>query len=122
VSAAPAARAARLDDLAREWLTDARLQARRLGARPLQAAAERQLAEFGDAGSDPGAAAGLTPRQLQVIRRVAEGRTNREIAAEFFLSVRTVDMHVRHSLIALGCRSRLDAARKAGELGLLERV
>jgi hypothetical protein len=29
-------------------------------------------------------------------------------------------MHVRHSLIALGCRSRLDAARKAGSLGLLE--
>jgi DNA-binding NarL/FixJ family response regulator len=57
-----------------------------------------------------------------VIRRVAEGRTNREIAAELYLSVRTVDMHVRHSLIALGCRSRLDAARRAGDLGLLEHV
>ena len=123
VSAARAARAAGLGEQAREWLTDARLHARRLGARPLQAAADRQLAELGDDGTAPGAAAaGLTPRQLQVIRRVAEGRTNREIAAEFVLSVRTVDMHVRHSLIALGCRSRLDAARKAGELGLLEHV
>ncbi len=68
----------------------------------------------------PAGAAGLTPRQLQVIRRVAEGRTNREIATELYLSVRTVDMHVRHSLIALGCRSRMDAARKAAGLGLLE--
>ena len=120
VSAAAAAREAGLEDQAREWLGDARLNARRLGARPLQAAAELQLAELGSGGSTPGGAAGLTPRQLQVIRRVAEGRTNREIATELYLSVRTVDMHVRHSLIALGCRSRLDAARKAGELGLLE--
>ena len=57
-----------------------------------------------------------------MIRRVAEGRTNREIATELYLSVRTVDMHVRHSLIALGCRSRMDAARKAAGLGLLEHV
>jgi DNA-binding CsgD family transcriptional regulator len=122
VSAAVSARAIGLDEQAREWLTDARTHARRLGARPLQAAAERQLAELGSSDSTPAAAAGLTPRQLQVIRRVADGRTNREIAAELYLSVRTVDMHVRHSLIALGCRSRLDAARRAGALGLLEHV
>ena len=120
VDAAAAARDAGLDEQAREWLGDARLQARRLGARPLQAAIDRGLAELGSPGETPGGAAGLTPRQLQVIRRVAEGRTNREIAAELVLSVRTVDMHVRHSLIALGCRSRLDAARRAGDLGLLE--
>ena len=120
VSAAAAARQAGLDDLAREWLGDARMQARRLGARPLLATAERALAGLGAGGANSGAAAGLTPRQLQVIRRVAEGRTNREIAAELYLSVRTVDMHVRHSLIALGCRSRVDAARKAAGLGLLE--
>ena len=120
VSAAAAARAAGRDERAREWLGEARLYARRLGARPLQAAAERELAELGGGGAGRGAAAGLTPRQLQIIRRVAEGRTNREIAAELYLSVRTVDMHVRHSLIALGCRSRIDAARKAAGLGLLE--
>jgi DNA-binding NarL/FixJ family response regulator len=122
VSAAAAASDAGLGDQAREWLADARLQARRLGARPLQAAAERALAELGGADASPAAAAGLTPRQLQVIRRVAEGRTNREIATELYLSVRTVDMHVRHSLIALGCRSRMDAARTAAGLGLLERA
>jgi len=122
VSAAAAAGDAGLDEQAREWLADARLAARRLGARPLQAAAEHALAELGGSSGSPAAAAGLTPRQLQVIRRVAEGRTNREIATELYLSVRTVDMHVRHSLIALGCRSRMDAARKAAGLGLLEHV
>ena len=119
LDAAAAARAATADDLARGWLDEARLQARRLGARPLQAAAERRLAELGR-GPEQRLAAGLTPRQLQVIRRVAAGRTNREIAAELYLSVRTVDMHVRNSLVALGCRSRVDAARMAAELGLLE--
>jgi DNA-binding CsgD family transcriptional regulator len=122
VRAAAAARDSDRPEQAREWLTEARAQARRLGARPLLAAAERALAELGGAGAGSGAAAGLTARQVQVIRRVAEGRTNREIANELYLSVRTVDMHVRHSLIALGCRSRLDAARKAGALGLLEGV
>ena len=95
-------------------------KARRLGARPLLATAEQALAQLGAGGADAATSAGLTPRQLQIIRRVAEGRTNREIAAELYLSVRTVDMHVRHSLIALGCRSRIDAARKASGLGLLE--
>ena len=121
VSAAAAARAAGRDDRAREWLAEASAKARRLGARPLLALAERPLAELGSGGSDASAPPPASrPRQLQIIRRVAEGRTNREIATELYLSVRTVDMHVRHSLIALGCRSRMDAARKASGLGLLE--
>ena len=47
------------------------------------------------------------------------GRTNREIAQELFLSPRTVDMHVRNILRKLDCRSRVEAARRARELGLL---
>jgi DNA-binding CsgD family transcriptional regulator len=120
VSAAAAARAAGRHELAREWLTEARAQARRLGARPLLAAAESALTALKAGAVDNAGLSGLTPRQLQVLRRVADGCTNREIATELYLSVRTVDMHVRHSLIALGCRSRIDAARRAGELGLLE--
>jgi len=119
VSAAGAAIAAGDAEQARDWLHDARMIARRLGARPLQAAADRALAQLTTGPSEPAATAGLTARQLQVVRLVAEGRTNREIASELFLSVRTVDMHVRGALAALGCRSRLDAARRADELGLL---
>jgi DNA-binding NarL/FixJ family response regulator len=47
------------------------------------------------------------------------GHTNREIARELFLSPRTVEMHVASILLKLGCRSRAEATRRAGELGLL---
>ena len=120
VSAAAAARAAGRDDQAREWLAEASAKARRLGARPLLALAERALAELGRAdrtrprppASRPGScrSSGAWPRGA----RTARSRPSS------YLSVRTVDMHVRHSLIALGCRSRMDAARKASGLGLLE--
>jgi DNA-binding NarL/FixJ family response regulator len=62
---------------------------------------------------------GLSRRELEVVRLVAVGRTNREIAQDLFLSPRTVDMHVRNILSKLGCRSRTDATRRAAELGLL---
>jgi DNA-binding NarL/FixJ family response regulator len=55
-----------------------------------------------------------------VLRFVAVGRTNREIARELYLSPRTVDMHVRHILAKLDCRSRAEATRRAGELGLMD--
>jgi DNA-binding CsgD family transcriptional regulator len=61
----------------------------------------------------------LTRREVEVIRLIAAGHTNREIAAELVLSVRTVDMHVRNILRKLDCRSRVDAARRAGELSLV---
>jgi DNA-binding CsgD family transcriptional regulator len=64
--------------------------------------------------------AGLSRRELEVVRHVAAGRTNREIAQELFLSPRTVDMHLRNVLRKLDCRSRVEAAQRAGELGLLE--
>ena len=56
---------------------------------------------------------------MEVLQSLAQGRTNREIASELFLSVRTVDTHVRSILSKLDCRSRADATRRAGELGLL---
>jgi DNA-binding CsgD family transcriptional regulator len=62
---------------------------------------------------------GLTGRQMEVLRLVAVGRTNREIAAELVLSTRTVDMHVRNILTQLACRSRAEATARAHEFGLL---
>jgi len=65
---------------------------------------------------------GLTRRELEVLRLVAVGRTNREIAGELVLSERTVEMHVRNMLAKLDCRSRTEAAARAHELGLLSQA
>jgi DNA-binding NarL/FixJ family response regulator len=63
--------------------------------------------------------AGLTPRQLQILARVAHGRTDKQIARELELSPRTVEMHVARLLATLHCRSRAEAVRRGGELGLI---
>jgi ATP/maltotriose-dependent transcriptional regulator MalT len=109
-------------------LSDAYRVARRLGARPLAARASAQVAELGEsveqrlgrraAGSHEGT--GLTRRELEVMRLVAVGRTNREIARDLYLSPRTVDMHVRNILGKLGCRSRVEATSRAHALGLVD--
>ncbi len=115
-------------ELALERLGNAYRTARKLGARPLAAEAAGEVAELGEsiverlgarAAADANGA-GLSRRELEVVRHVAAGRTNREIAQELFLSPRTVDMHVRNVLRKLDCRSRVEAAQRAGELGLLE--
>jgi predicted ATPase/DNA-binding CsgD family transcriptional regulator len=67
------------------------------------------------------AAAGipLTPRELEVLRLLAEGRTDREIAEVLFLSPRTVAKHVASILAALGVPSRAAAAAHAVRHGLV---
>ncbi len=115
-------------ELALERLSDAYRTAKKLGARPLAAETASKVAALGESivkrlGTRAAAdadGAGLSRRELEVVRHVAAGRTNREIAQELFLSPRTVDMHVRNVLRKLDCRSRVEAAQRAGELGLLE--
>jgi DNA-binding CsgD family transcriptional regulator len=58
---------------------------------------------------------GLTPRELQVLRLVAAGRTNKAIAAELVLSERTVDRHVSNIFTKLGLSSRAAATAYAYE-------
>ena len=53
---------------------------------------------------------GLTDREIEVIKLVSAGRTNREIADELVLSVRTVDRHVSRIFEKLGVKSRIAAA------------
>ena len=127
LSAGVALAAAGERELALERLRDAYRTARRLGARPLAAEAAQEVGALGESvlkrlGRRAAAEAnggGLSGRELEVMRLVAVGHTNREIASRLFLSPRTVDMHVRSILRKLSCRSRVEAAHKAGELGLL---
>jgi ATP/maltotriose-dependent transcriptional regulator MalT len=113
-------------ELAVERHAEAYRLARQLAARPLAGRAASAIEELGESveqrlgrvASD-GEGSPLTRRELEVVRLVADGRTNREIAAELFLSPRTVDMHVRNILAKLDCRSRVEASIKAGEAGLL---
>jgi len=62
----------------------------------------------------------LTPRQLDVLRAIARGLTDKEIAGELSLSPRTVEMHVSNALAALQSANRAQAVRKAAALGLLD--
>jgi predicted ATPase/DNA-binding NarL/FixJ family response regulator len=66
-----------------------------------------------------GKARGLTPRESEVAALVARGQTNREIARQLYVSVRTVEVHVDHILTKLGFRTRSQLAAWAHEEGLL---
>jgi DNA-binding NarL/FixJ family response regulator len=61
----------------------------------------------------------LTGRELEILRHLAAGRSNREIAAAVFLSEGTVKNHVSSILAKLGARDRTQAALRASALGLL---
>jgi DNA-binding NarL/FixJ family response regulator/tetratricopeptide (TPR) repeat protein len=95
----------------------------RLGAEPLRAEVEA-LARRGrlDLGLDapgPGAeAAGLTRRELEVLRLVAAGRSNGQIAETLFISRKTASVHVSNILGKLGVHTRTEAAAAAHRLGL----
>jgi ATP/maltotriose-dependent transcriptional regulator MalT len=61
---------------------------------------------------------GLTPRELEVLLLVAEGRTNREIGATLFMSEKTASVHVSRILAKLDVGGRVEAAAVAHRLGL----
>jgi two-component system response regulator NreC len=62
----------------------------------------------------------LSPREREVLRLLALGYTNQEIAAELVVSVRTVESHRAHVMMKLRAGSRADMVRQALEAGLLE--
>jgi DNA-binding NarL/FixJ family response regulator len=63
----------------------------------------------------PSAANALSPRELDVVRAVARGRTNSEIAAELFVSLSTVKTHLTNVHSKLGTRNRVEIAAWAWE-------
>ena len=57
----------------------------------------------------------LTARELEVARLVVEGASNPEIAAQLFLSRKTVERHVSNALAKVGARNRTELARRLRE-------
>ncbi|WBB68029.1 LuxR family transcriptional regulator [Micromonospora sp. WMMD812] len=76
-----------------------------------QATAELRAAGESVGAPDPAAARLLTGQQMRIAQLIAEGATNREVAARMFLSTRTVDHHLRNIFHRLGVRSRTELAR-----------
>ena len=104
---------------------DAHDAAQRLGATPLQHAVTRLARRANlsmptaDDAVQPAARYGLTPRETEVLALVAEGRTNPEIADEFFISSKTASVHVSNILRKLGVSNRGEAAALAHRLDLV---
>jgi DNA-binding CsgD family transcriptional regulator len=124
--ALPPLQRARTELLYGEWLrrerrrTDARGHLRAalelfhtLGAVPWAERAEAELRATGETTRkrDVFAVQQLTPQELQIAGLVTEGLTNKEIAAQLFLSPRTVDYHLRKVFTKLGIASRTELIR-----------
>jgi two-component system response regulator NreC len=69
---------------------------------------------------DPGPPGGLTERELDILRLIALGHTNAEIAGQLYLSVRTVETHRAHIQQKLGRTTRAELVRYALDNGVVE--
>jgi len=62
----------------------------------------------------------LTPRELEVLKLIAEANTSKEIAEKLFISIKTVDRHRQNILEKLGMRDRVELTRYAIRRGLIQ--
>jgi DNA-binding NarL/FixJ family response regulator len=62
----------------------------------------------------------LTPRELEVLKLIAEARTSKQIADELFISIKTVERHRQNILDKLGMRDRVELTRYAIRRGLIQ--
>jgi DNA-binding CsgD family transcriptional regulator/tetratricopeptide (TPR) repeat protein len=97
-------------------LRSARQRLSSLGARPYVEICDRELAAAGVPAGPQTAPAlpGLTPAEQSVARLVVAGRSNRQTAAELYVSVKTVEFHLGHIFDKLGIRSRKDLIARIG--------
>ncbi|WP_433520900.1 ATP-binding protein [Nocardia pseudovaccinii] len=127
LSAAEAELAAGNRAAAREPLLEAAELAADSGATPLADAVEQMAERAGVAlraarpepANEPPRTFGLTPREIDVLHLVAQGLSNRRIAAELFISGNTAGVHVSRILTKLGAATRTEAAAVAREHGLV---
>ena len=91
-----------------------------VGAPPWEERAEAELRATGETARrrDPSTLDRLTPQELQIAGLVAAGMTNRQIAAQLYLSPRTIDYHLRKVFSKLGVASRTELVR----MGVPERA
>lgn len=99
-----------------------------LGARPLADRIRSELRDLGTESIPRGPTrqtlsnpAGLTARQLEVLRLLADGRSNAEIASELYISKKTVEHHVSAIYTKLDVASRPEAIRAATDVGAVEK-
>jgi len=115
------AEAGRRDDANEQWRQAAQI-ADRLAARPLRRALDdlARRARIGTAPDLPDGAVltSLTSREREVLRLIAAGRSNREIASVLFIAPKTASVHVSNILGKLGAASRTEAAAIAHREGL----
>ena len=98
---------------ARPMLSEAVETFERLGAEPWANRARAELSATGEKARkrDMAATRDLTPQELQIALAVANGATNREAAAQLFVSPKTVEAHLSSAYRKLGIRSRTELAR-----------
>jgi DNA-binding CsgD family transcriptional regulator len=92
--------------------------AREIGMRALEERAAARLQEVTPTRSAPGADDDLTAREAEVLRLVAIGRSNADIATVLSISLNTVATHMRNILAKTGCANRTEAAAYAMRRGL----
>ncbi|MDT0301010.1 ATP-binding protein [Streptomonospora wellingtoniae] len=111
-----------------DWLREVAKSASEHGAAVLEGRARELARRSGVALEDGGPAAGapsasppagLTPREAEVLRLLARGYTNAEIAAELFIAAKTASVHVSHILAKLELPNRASAGARAHALGLV---
>ena len=116
------AEAGRRDEAADQWRQAAQT-ADKLGARPLRRAlddlARRARIGTAEQRGDGAVLAALTSREREVLRLIAAGRSNREIASVLYIAPKTASVHVSNILGKLGAASRTEAAAIAHREGLV---
>ena len=116
------AEAGRRDEAAEQWRQAAQT-ADKLHARPLRRAlddlARRARIGTAEQHGDGAVLAALTSREREVLRLIAAGRSNREIASVLFIAPKTASVHVSNILGKLGAASRTEAAAIAHREGLV---